>query len=316
MSDESLSPEEFAEAAGAAILDAQSRPEATLEVLAEAGLFSVSVGEDDGGMGLGIEFSVPVAQTAGEKQLRFPIVEQMLLARAFAGTEQGEALLGGALTGTIAFGGSVEAGFAAHAAYATTANVLLVADGEGAALIDLTSVTVEADKTLDPEAPSGFARLDGAVVLARLDAAAWAGVKRDAQILFAAFVNGAAEGALNRSAEYLAQRVQFGRPLSAKQAVRHHLARMKLGTEVATARLRRALLVNEFDEARAIDSALTGALSNAVFVVEKAVHLHGGMGFTEELPLHYSLRDVRKIEAALQAGAQTRAIGRAFIDAA
>ncbi|MFC0278965.1 acyl-CoA dehydrogenase family protein [Falsigemmobacter intermedius] len=316
MSDDSLSPEEFAEAAGAAILDAQSRPEETRDVLAEAGLFSVSVAEDHGGMGLGIEFSVPVAQTAGEKQLRFPVVEQIVLARAFAGTEAGEALLGGALTGTIAFAGSLEAGFAARAAFATTADVMLVADGDGAALIDLGSVTVEADATLDPEAPSGFARLEGAKVLARLDAAAYAGLKRDVTILFAAFVNGAAEGALNRSADYLAQRVQFGRPLSAKQAVRHHLARMKLGTEVAIARLRRALLDNEFAESRAVETALTGALSNAVFVVEKAIHLHGGMGFTEELPLHYSLRDVRKIETALQAGAQTRAIGRAFIDAA
>lgn len=316
MSDDSLSPEEFAEAAGAAILDAQSRPEATTEVLAEAGLFSVSVEEDAGGMGLGIEFSVPVAQTAGEKQLRFPIVEQMILARAFAGTEQGEALLGGAIVGTVAFTGSLQAGFAGHAAYATTANVMLVADGEGAALIDLASVTVEVEPTLDPEAPAGFVRLEGATVLASLDAAAYAALKLDAQVLFAAFVTGAAQGALDRSCEYLAQRVQFGRPLSAKQAVRHHLSRMKLGTEVASARLRRALLVNEFDQAREIGTALAGAITNAIFVVEKAVHLHGGMGFTEELPLHYSLRDVRRIDAALQTGSVTRALGRAFIDAA
>lgn len=312
-----LNPEEFAEAAAAAIADAQSRDvAATAGVLAEAGLFAVSVAEEAGGMGLPLDFSLPVARAAGELQLRFPLIEQMVLARAFAGTEAGAALASGASVGTIAWQGDLASGYAGAAGHVGQAQVVLVRDCEGAALIDLASVTVTEDKTLDPEAPSGFLALEGATILDRIDAAAHAALVADAETLYAAFAIGAGQGALDRTATYLAARVQFGRPLTAKQAVRHHLAQMKLLNEVSAAALRRSLRSDEFDGARSGGTAFAGAIANAIAIVEKAIHLHGGMGFTWEVPLHYSLRDLRRIDAALGVGKRTQAIGRAFVDAA
>lgn len=41
------------------------------------------------------------------------------------------------------------------------------------------------------------------------------------RLLLAALANGAMRSALETAAAYMATRVQFGRPLSAKQAVRH-----------------------------------------------------------------------------------------------
>lgn len=310
-----LNPEDFAEAAGAAIADAQGKADVAA-VLAEAGLFSVSVPEDAGGMGLALDYSIPVARVAGEKQLRFPLVEQILLARAFAGYDIGAALMAGETTGTIAWQGALELGFASHATFAGQTSVMLVADGDGAALVDLSSVTLALDDQLDPEFPQGEALLDGAKVTARLDAAAWAALRAEARILLAAYVIGAAQGALSRTATYMGTRVQFGRPLSAKQAVRHHLAQMKLLTDVSAAALRRATLTDEFGQSRGADGAFVGALSNATFVVEKAIQLHGGIGFTWELPLHRSLRDVKRIALAMQAGSATEALGAACIDAA
>ena len=57
--------------------------------------------------------------------------------------------------------------------------------------------------------------------------------------------------------------------------------------------------------------ALAGALANAAFVIEKAIHLHGGMGFTWEVPLHRALRAVRKLDAAF--AGLSRGAGLAFI---
>lgn len=51
---------------------------------------------------------------------------------------------------------------------------------------------------------------------------------------------------------------------------------------------------------------IRGAPCCAAFVIEKAIHLHGGMGFTWEVPLHYALREVRKLDAAFGAGALSK----------
>ncbi len=58
---------------------------------------------------------------------------------------------------------------------------------------------------------------------------------------------------------------------------------------------------------------LANALASAAFVLEKSIHLHGGMGFTWEVPLHYALREVRKFDAAFGSGALASQVGLDFI---
>src|SRR5690606_1838825 len=71
MSSEELHPEEFAQAADAAIADALSRqdPHAMAAVLAQAGLCGVMADEADGGLGLDLAFALPIAHAAGRLQL-------------------------------------------------------------------------------------------------------------------------------------------------------------------------------------------------------------------------------------------------------
>lgn len=315
--DEGLRPEEFAEAAAAAIADAQGRDlRAMAQVLAQAGLTGVCAPEADGGLGLGIAFAVPIAQAAGKLGLAFPLVEQLLLARALAGTPEGAALAAGEKLVTIAWQGNLAQGMAGPTRHAQGCDWALVPDGDGAALVELAGVAIQADPALDPEAPQQWLALNGAVVRARLGAAAQAALLHEARLLLAALANGAAEGALETTAAYMATRVQFGRPLSAKQAVRHHLARMKLVQEVSAAAIQRVLATDEYGQPRSSHTALAGALANAAFVIEKAIHLHGGMGFTWAVPLHYALREVRKLDAAFGAGSLAQGVGRAFIEAA
>lgn len=317
MHDESLRPEDFADAAAAAIADALGRgPREAVHVLAQAGLTGVCTPEEDGGMGLGIAFAVPIAYAAGKLRLPFPLVEQLLLARALSGSPEGDQLVSGDKIATIAWAGSLAQGMAGTARHASVSDWVLVPDADGAALVDLAGLVIQSDTALDPEFPQQWVQLSGATVLARLDAAVTSALMHDARILLASLVNGAADGALEASALYMANRVQFGRPLSAKQAVRHWLARMKLVQEVSAAAIQRALATNEYGQARAAHAALAGAITHAIFVLEKAIHLHGGMGFTWEVPLHYSLREVRKLDAAFGGGSLARDLGRTFIEVA
>lgn len=311
MSSEELHPEEFAQAAEAAINDALTRDgaHAMLAVLAEAGLCGVIANEDDGGLGLDLRYALPIAHTAGRLRLPLPLTEQLLLARALAGTPQAAALVSGERLASIAWQGSRQSGWVRLDQ--GPADWVLAADGRGAVLLDISQAEAKPQETLDPEQPQQWLQLEGAPVLAQLDAQAWATLQNQAHLLLAEFANGAAEGALEAASSYMATRVQFGRPLSAKQAVRHLLARMRLLQEVSSAAIRRARQNDEYDQPRASRPALAGAIANAAFVIEKAIHLHGGMGFTWELPLHRALRAVRKLDAAF--GGLAQANGRAYI---
>ncbi|MCY0853136.1 acyl-CoA dehydrogenase family protein [Cupriavidus sp. D39] len=312
--DDDLRPEEFAQAACEAICDALARDAGeAVRVLAEAGLFGVCAAEDDGGLGLPINFALPIVHAAGKLQLRTPLPEQILLARALAGTPAAAELATGAKLATIAWQGDLHDGVASHARHVARCDWVLVNDGDGAALLEVASVKVLEDGALDPDSPQSWLELEGATVVARLDAAARKTLEHASCLLMAELANGAADGALELTAGYMATRVQFGRPLSAKQAVRHLLARMKLLQEASSVSVRRAMARNEFGQARSARPALAGAITNAAFVIEKAIHLHGGMGFTWEVPLHYSLREVRKLDAAFGAGVLARAVGQEFI---
>lgn len=314
-SDNDLKPEEFAQAAAEAIADAQPRGfRDTAQVLANAGLCGVCASEEAGGLALGIAFALPIVAEAGKLRLQWPLLETILIAKALGDSPLAAELVGGARVATWALQGSLQEQFAGHARHAQLCDWVLVADGHGGgALLDLSTVEIQNDEALDPENPQAWIALDKAKVLATLDAATFASLQRDSHILIAGWANGAAEGALVITAEYMATRVQFGRPLSAKQAVRHLLARMRLLQDASNAGIERVITTDEYHSVRRTESVLTNALANAAFVLEKAIHLHGGMGFTWELPLHYALREVRKFDAAFGSGALASQAGRDFI---
>ncbi|QKV54565.1 acyl-CoA dehydrogenase family protein [Comamonas antarctica] len=321
--DQGLRPEEFGEAAEAAITDALQRPaDAHAGVLAAAGLFGVCAPEDAGGMALPLAFAVPVVQAAGRLRLRFALAEQIVLARHLPDVALRAALVDGSRQATIAWQGRLGDAWVGHARQAQQADWLLLraAQGEGAQLVDLSGAPRELDPALDPEEPAAWLDLSQAPVLAELDADSAAALWHDLDLLFAASAHGAADGALQAAVEHTGTRVQFGAPLSTRQAVRHWLARMKLFHEASGAAIYHALRVDPAEPeraapARAARSALALNLQHAAFIIEKAMHLHGGMGFTWELPLHRALRSVRALDAACGAGALARQLGQDFINA-
>lgn len=310
-----LHPAEFAEATAEAIANARDRDfRAAAGVLAAAGLSGVCADESQGGLGLGTAFALPIAMEEGRLHLQFPLLEQILVARALGDSPRVAELCSGQRVVTHAWQGSLATGFAGHARHAAHCEWILVADGEGgAALLERASLKVLEDPALDPEHPQCWLALEGAQILERIPAARYAALWRDAHILVAGLANGAAEGALNRTSEYMATRVQFGRPLSAKQAVRHLLARMRLSQEASHAAVHRLLHHDETGAPRRTEATLAHSLAGAAFVIEKSIHLHGGIGFTWELPLHRALREVRKFDAAFGADALAKRVGQDFI---
>ena len=110
---------------------------------------------------------------------------------------------------------------------------------------------------------------------------------RDAAVLAAAEAVGAAAEVLRRSVAYAMLREQFGQPIGRFQAVKHRLANMHCGAELAASALAWACF-EPGDTARALRAALGGCLR----VAEQAVQVHGGIGYTWEAAPHRYYRHV------------------------
>ena len=83
------------------------------------------------------------------------------------------------------------------------------------------------------------------------------------------------------------ERHQFEKPIGSFQSVKHTLASMKVLTEISETAVLWAA-VEPSDAAR----AARWALDHSLTVAERAIHVHGGMGFTWEMGLHYYMRHI------------------------
>jgi len=110
------------------------------------------------------------------------------------------------------------------------------------------------------------------------------------RVALAADTLGAAQSMLDRAVAYAGEREQFGRPVGSFQAVKHLCADMAAELEPARALLWYAAHV--FDavpaERRVMACHAKAHLSEVgTFVARSATEVHGGVGFTELLGLHY-----------------------------
>lgn len=112
-------------------------------------------------------------------------------------------------------------------------------------------------------------------------------VRRELQALYAAEAVGCAVGALERAISYAKERTQFGRPISEFQAVRHRIADMWMDAEFGKS----AVLWACLDQTDA-DRACLAALERAQRVVESAIQVHGGFGYTWDAGIHFWLRHI------------------------
>lgn len=106
---------------------------------------------------------------------------------------------------------------------------------------------------------------------------------------------GAATEAVYRSADYLKERKQFGKPLADLQGLQWKLADMVIELEAARALLYRAAKRIDAGVGRPIDTSIAKTFVNeaAIRITNDAMQLHGAYGLSQEFPLERMYRDVR-----------------------
>lgn len=129
---------------------------------------------------------------------------------------------------------------------------------------------------------------------------------------------GIAGRALTLGVEHAKGREQFGKPIGAYQAVSHKLADTYVETELGRSLAYwAAWCVSEHDEQAelAAIAAKAYAAEAATAACERAIQVHGGMGFTWDHPLHRYYKRALWIESFDRSGAKHRAeIAHALLD--
>ena len=115
--------------------------------------------------------------------------------------------------------------------------------------------------------------------------AAWPGIL----VLVSAELCGASEWLLQTTVEYAGQRVQFDRPIGFFQAVKHPLVNAMVEIDRARSLLYHACAeidAGSSEAETAARMAKSAASDAAAFISDRAIQLHGGIGFTWEHALH------------------------------
>jgi alkylation response protein AidB-like acyl-CoA dehydrogenase len=154
-----------------------------------------------------------------------------------------------------------------------TVEPLSVTSRESNAAVTLEGVVVSADEVLPG---------DGAEIVR------W--TRRRARVALSAVQLGVCAEALQMTARYTSERVQFGRPLSTNQAVAVRAADAYLDTEsirLTTQRAAWLLDLGQEEEAEAASLvAKWWASRGGLRVVHATQHLHGGIGADIDYPIH------------------------------
>lgn len=281
--------------------------------LTELGLPGLLVPEEHGGMGLGLLEAALAAEALGRAVAPTPFLGSAVLAPlalSLAGTPEqqarwlpklaaGEATAGIAIAepiagardgaGVTAEGGRLT-GKSLFAIGAQGSDLLIVADRTGGLHLTEQAEAVEPMATIDAtrrlqeivfrDTPAEPLVSNGA--LDRLRDAAWT--------VLAADTLGAGEAMLEKAVAYAKERRQFGRVIGSFQAVKHLCAEMAAELEPARALVWYAAYA--FDRApeeaslmAAHAKAHTGEIGR--FVARTATEVHGGIGITDLLGLHY-----------------------------
>lgn len=118
------------------------------------------------------------------------------------------------------------------------------------------------------------------------------------RIGIAAQALGIAQGAFDELVNYVKEREQFGRPLSAFQNTQFQLADMKTRIEAARLLVYSAALAKDSGRRFSTDAAMAKlfASETAMEVTTKVVQLFGGYGYTRDYPVERMMRDAKITE--------------------
>jgi len=214
--------------------------------------------------------------------------------------------------GTLSRGGLQVDGLAAGALRGPEFAVVAAGDERGpiALTVPSASLTVACVGGVDPN--YGLSRVTGEEIRTYTELepspADWASAVAFARLALAHELVGASRKMLALAREHALHRMQFGRPISSFQAIRHRLADTLVAIEMAEALLDAAWLDGS-DETAAMAKALCGR--SARTVAGHCQQVLAGMGFTTEHSLHRYVRRVLVLDELFGSDRSlTAALGR------
>jgi hypothetical protein len=276
--------------------------------LGEAGVFNLCLAEAAGGVGLGLAEATLVFEELGRSLVPGPLVASHLAAGLVDGADDGSMVVGLIDVGPNGTGqhGTGQHGTGQHPGRGAVPTViewlgdldaLLVVSDEGVealdpAVLDATRLA----RPMDPLTPVwSVAHLPAGSPVAGPEITAW--WRRDGAVLTAALQVGSAAWSTDLAVEYAKHRFQFGRPIGGFQAVKHLCADMAVRTELARCAVHAAGVT--VDQPDVGDSAVAAAGAKlladeaAVTNGRSCIQVHGGMGFTWEIPAHLAYKRAR-----------------------
>jgi alkylation response protein AidB-like acyl-CoA dehydrogenase len=145
-------------------------------------------------------------------------------------------------------------------------------------------------------------------------AARW---RLEGAVLTAALQIGSAAWSTELAVEYAKARVQFGRPIGSFQAVKHLCADMAVRTELARCAVQAAAVTADQPDVGDLRAAAVGAkvLADEAAVTNgrSCIQVHGGMGFTWEVPAHLAYKRARVLSSQFgTAAALAESLGSAM----
>jgi alkylation response protein AidB-like acyl-CoA dehydrogenase len=310
---------------------------AALRALAAAqGWTGIGIDEDAGGQGGGVVEQVVLAEELGYAAApTSSIIAGALAARVLAAgggraAQLLEELADGAAVIVVASGAGGAGGAATitagrahgsveHVLAAPEADVAIVFDGAGAGhAVDVHAggCAVRARELVDPGRSIGDLDLDGAPAEA-LGGGAAGDLAALGAVLVSAEAVGAAARLLELTVEYVGQRQQFGVVIGSFQAIKHAAADMLVEIETArSAVYYAAWALGSGDDAAAaaVSMAKAYAVPAAAAVADKALALHGAVGFTWEHDLHLFLKRTHTARALFGSAAAHRELVAATLD--
>lgn len=269
-------------------LDASGgRSAAIAQGLIELGLPGLLVPEEQGGLGLGVVDGVLIAVELGRAGVAEPLADSALVAVSVLAAAGGhEALLAAIATGAARV--ALQHPVNPWVADLDAATHLLSSDGDGLFLSTVTTKPQPLDSVdplrnlYAPAAPAERTAVGGADTLLN-----------HATLMAAAQLVGLADAMLAMSIEYAKSRNQFGQAIGGFQAIKHHLASATVAIEFAKPVLYRAAvaLAEGVPSAAAHVSHAKLAAGDAAWgMAETAIQVHGAMGYTYEVDLHFWMK--------------------------
>jgi alkylation response protein AidB-like acyl-CoA dehydrogenase len=227
-------------------------------------------------------------------------LELGLVEAALVFEELGRAGVPGPLVGTFLAGGAVDGPVAVLepdqspllVAHLEVAAALLVV-AESAPYLAAPVSGNPLDEPLDPLTPLHEIAAVPPDAIAAVDVAT-SRLRLEGAMLTAALQVGLAARMTDLAVAYAKEREQFGKTIGSFQAVKHMCSDMFVRTELARASLHSAAVMLDDpavgDAGRAVAGAKLLADEAASANGRSCVQVHGGMGFTWEVPVHYFVK--------------------------